>query len=251
MLVQKFGGTSLASLARIQHAARLVASAFQKEPVCVVVSAMAGETNRLSSLIINLLGDIPSSFEADRILSSGELVSASLLALSLEKLGLKARSFNAFELPIYTKGKPTHASIESINTEPLRMCFSQKIIPVVTGFQGLDADTKRITTIGRGGSDTTAVALAHALRAKRCDIYTDIDGVYAMDPHVHPDATRMDSVSYNDMLALAEKGAKVLQKESVLYAMEKHVPLRVLSTFYDVPGTDIAHYGEKKYVTQR
>lgn len=215
------------------------------EKICVVVSAMYGDTNKLLDLIKNISGNIPNSPECDRVLSSGENISAGLLALSLESIGVKSRSMCAYDLPIYTTGDPTNSKIHSIDTSIVKKLISEGVIPIITGFQGIDMESKSITTIGRGGSDTTAVAISHFINAKRCDIYTDIDGVYEVDPHVNFNAKRINSLKYDEMIKLTEKGAKVLQRDSVIFAMEKEVPVRVLSTFYNIPGTDIKNNGDK------
>lgn len=237
-VVLKFGGTSVANLARLEHAASIV----QKERllgnhVVVVVSAMAGITNQYASYLHQLC---PTKItpEHDVVLASGEQVTSGLMALILQNLGQKSRSYLAWQVPILTNLSYTTAKITHIPVDEIQQCFEKNIIPVIAGFQGFSSEG-RITTLGRGGSDTTAVALASALNAKRCDIYTDVDGVYTADPRIVPHARRLPIITYAEMFEMAAQGAKVLQARSVELAMKNRVPLRVLSSFVESEGTYI------------
>jgi aspartate kinase len=232
-IVQKFGGTSVATLDLIRKAALRVKTEVQAgNNVAVVVSAMSGTTNQL----VNLVRDLSTTYdraEYDAVISSGEQVTAGLLAIAVQSLGIPARSWQGWQLPIHTNNHHAHAHIETIDTKNL---FKKDKVAVVSGFQGMSSEG-RITTLGRGGSDTTAVALAAALKAERCDIFTDVDGVYTADPNYVTTAGRLDHIAYHEMLELAAQGAKVLQRESVEYAMKHQVRLRVLSSLFDTPGT--------------
>jgi len=236
LIVQKYGGTSMGSVERIEHVASKVAK-FRAEghQVVVVVSAMSGETDRLLKMAksINPRGN-PREF--DQIASTGEQVTIGLLALALEKAGVKARSYTGPQVAIRTDVSHMKARIQSIDTERLRADCEAGITPVVAGFQGITPDGST-ATLGRGGSDTTGVALAAALKADECQIYTDVDGVYTTDPRVEPKARRLDKITFEEMLELASLGSKVLQIRSVEFAGKYKVPLRVLSTFVDGPGT--------------
>ena len=229
-IVQKFGGTSVADLDRIQHVASKVREEVSKgNKVAVVVSAMAGETNKLNEWA-NQLGGSNLNAEYDVIVSSGEQVTSGLLALHLNKIGINARSWMAWQIPFVTDSTYTKARITEIRAAELKASLDEKCVAVVPGFQGV-TNNKRITTLGRGGSDTTAVALAAALNAERCDIYTDVDGVYTTDPRIVAKARKIDAVTYEEMLEMASQGAKVLQTRSVALAMLYDVRLQVLSSF--------------------
>ncbi|AEI38352.1 aspartate kinase [Zymomonas mobilis] len=231
-IVMKFGGTSVAGLERIRNVARRV----QKEveagnEVAVVVSAMSGETDRLVGFCREA-APLYDPAEYDAVVSSGEQVTSGLLAIVLKSMGLKARSWFGWQIPIHTTDAYANSRIESIDTERLTKAMSSGEVAVVAGFQGV-SDEGRVTTLGRGGSDTSAVALAAALEADRCDIYTDVDGVYTTDPRIVSRARRLDRVTYEEMLELASVGAKVLQTRSVGLAMKARTRLRVLSSFGD------------------
>jgi aspartate kinase len=239
-LVLKFGGTSVADLARIRTVAEIVTQVWQEgHELAVVLSAMAGETNRLVTLARDAapLYDVR---EYDTIVSTGEQVTVGLLAILLQNQGVPARSWLGWQLPLRTNLAHGNASIVEIDRESIEARFaSERQVAVVAGFQGLASDG-RITTLGRGGSDTSAVALAAALRAERCDIYTDVDGIYTTDPRIVPRARKLDAISHEEMLELASLGAKVLQTRSVSLAMRYGVPLRVVSTFDPQgPGTRV------------
>jgi aspartate kinase len=236
LIVQKYGGTSMGSVERIEHvAAKVAATRAQGHQVVVVVSAMSGETDRLLKLAkaINPRG---SAREFDQVAATGEQVTIGLLALALEKLGLQARSYTGPQVAIKTDAAHGKARIQQIDDKRLRADCAAGIVPVVAGFQGLSPDGST-ATLGRGGSDTTGVALAAALKADECQIYTDVDGVYTTDPRVEPKARRLDKVTFEEMLELASLGSKVLQIRSVEFAGKYKVPLRVLSTFVEGPGT--------------
>lgn len=236
LIVQKYGGTSMGSVERIEHVANKVASWRAKgHQVVVVVSAMSGETDRLLKLAksINPRGN---QREYDQIASTGEQVTIGLLALALEKAGVPSRSYTGWQIPLRTDSAYMKARIQDIDGTRLLADCKAGIVPVVAGFQGID-DTNSITTLGRGGSDTTGVALAAALKADECQIYTDVDGVYTTDPRVEPKARRLDKITFEEMLEMASLGSKVLQIRSVEFAGKYKVPLRVVSTFVDGPGT--------------
>ena len=236
LIVQKYGGTSMGSVERIEHVASKVASFVARgDRVVVVVSAMSGETDRLLKLAksINPRG---SQREFDQIAATGEQVTIGLLALALEKQGLKSRSYTGPQVAIRTDSAHMKARIQSIDADKLLADCAAGIVPVVAGFQGIDP-TGSVTTLGRGGSDTTGVALAAALKADECQIYTDVDGVYTTDPRVEPKARRLDRITFEEMLEMASLGSKVLQIRSVEFAGKYKVPLRVLSTFVEGPGT--------------
>jgi len=234
--VQKYGGTSVADPERIRAVARrcLQARAAGHDLV-VVVSAMSGETNRLLKLVQSM-NQRPSEREQDVVVATGEQVTIGLLSLAIQAAGGQATSFLAHQCRIVTDSTFSKARIKRIDEEPLRAALSRGEVAVVAGFQGIDEDGN-VTTLGRGGSDTTAVALAAALRAERCEIYTDVDGVYTADPNVCPAARKLDRISYEEMLEEASLGAKVLQIRSVEFAMKYRVPLWVKSSFSDDPGT--------------
>jgi len=245
LTVLKFGGTSVANLERIAHVADLVAArAAAGERMAVVVSAMAGETNRLVDLARGAGEDKlrPEAFddEYDVVVSSGEQVTSGLLALALRKRGIPARSWLGWQLALKTDGSHSRARILGFEGEELPQRVTGGEVAVVAGFQGV-TDEGRVATLGRGGSDTSAVAVAAALGAERCDIYTDVDGVYTTDPRIVPKARRLERISYEEMLEMASLGAKVLQTRSVELAMNHSVPVRVLSSFLGAdapnPGT--------------
>ncbi len=232
-LVMKFGGTSVANVERIRNVARHVKREVDGgHEVAVVVSAMAGKTNELVAWCKDA-GSHADNNEYDAIVASGELVTAGLLALVLRDMGLTARSWQGWQIPILTDDAHGAARIEKIDGRGLAEGFGRGEIAVVAGFQGVHAGTNRVTTLGRGGSDTSAVALAAAIKADRCDIYTDVDGVYTTDPRVVPKAKRLDKVAFEEMLEMASLGAKVLQVRSVEMAMVHKVKLYVRSSFDD------------------
>jgi aspartate kinase len=234
-LVMKFGGTSVANVERIRNVARHVKrEADAGHEVAVVVSAMSGKTNELVALCREAAaGPVYDPAEYDAVVASGELVTAGLLAIVLKDMGLAARSWQGWQIPLTTDDAHGAARIEDIDGGKILDGFKRGEIAVVAGFQGVHADSGKVTTLGRGGSDTSAVALAAALRADRCDIYTDVDGVYTTDPRVVPKARRLDKVSFEEMLEMASLGAKVLQVRSVEVAMVHNVRTYVRSSFDD------------------
>ena len=235
-LVQKFGGTSLADIDRIKTAARRVARAVERgDEVAVVVSAMAGATDCLVGWTRETSG-LHDAREYDVVVASGEQVTAGLFALALQSLGLDARSWLGWQIPIRTDDVHGRARIQSIEVGELDRRLKLGHVAVVAGFQGIGRNG-RITTLGRGGSDTSAVALAAVLKADRCDIFTDVDGVYTSDPRIVARARKLDKITYEEMLEMASQGAKVLQTRSVEMAMNHHVRVQVLSSFSDTPGT--------------
>ncbi len=232
----KFGGTSVGSVDRIRSVARRAIAAQQAgNDVVLIVSAMSGETNRLLTLA-NQVTPVPHAREMDVIASTGEQVSAALTALAIQHEGAKARSLLGHQVRIVTDAAFSKARIRSIDTTLIREALGRGEIAVVAGFQGVD-DEGNITTLGRGGSDTSAVAIAAALGATACEIYTDVDGVYTTDPNICPTARKIDRISFEEMLELASLGAKVLQIRSVEIAMKYNVPIHVRSSFSDAPGT--------------
>ena len=238
-IVQKFGGTSVATLERIRHVADIIAQTRQKgHQVVAVVSAMAGVTNKFVEYAHNL-NAYEGESEYDSVVSSGELVTSGLLAIALKNLGLNARSYTSWQVPIRTDDNYGQATIKSVDNLNLRRDIQSGTIPVVAGFQGISSQNK-VTTLGRGGSDLTAVAVASALNAELCEIYSDVDGVYTIDPNLYADAKKIDEISDCEMLAMAAQGAKVLQEQSVDYAMQKGVTIRVASSFLDNGGTIIS-----------
>ncbi|MEC8059708.1 MAG: aspartate kinase [Pseudomonadota bacterium] len=237
LIVQKYGGTSVGDVERIQGVARRVARYKEAgHDVVVVVSAMSGETNRLMAMGQQIGGDKPLSRELDVLLSSGEQVTIALLSMALMQLGVSAKSLLGDQVAVHTDSAFGKARIERIDTQTLKADLDQGVVPVVAGFQGVNGDGD-ITTLGRGGSDTSAVALAAALHADECEICTDVDGVYTADPRIIKDARRLDQVTFEEMLELASLGSKVLHPRSVEFAGRYKVPLRVLSTFQEGPGT--------------
>ncbi|URA10431.1 aspartate kinase [Thermospira aquatica] len=236
LIVQKFGGTSVGDIERIKNVAKKVkATRDVGNDVVVVVSAMSGNTDYLINLGKQITPN-PDKREMDMLVSTGEQISIALLAIALNDIGAKAISFNAMQVGIKTTSDYTKAKILDINTERIRKALQEGYIVVIAGFQGVD-EKFNITTLGRGGSDTTAVAVAAALKADRCDIYTDVDGVYSADPRIVPHAKKYDVITFDEMLELASLGAKVLHDRSVMFAMKYNVPLRVLSTFVENEGT--------------
>jgi len=244
-IVMKFGGTSVANLERIRAVSALVETEVKAgNEVAVVVSAMSGETNKLVGYVDELDADSQQGGalddEYDAIVSSGEQVTSGLLAIALRRRGLKARSWLGWQIPLRTDMAHSKARIEGIETTAMDPSLANGTVGVVAGFQGISEDG-RISTLGRGGSDTSAVALAVALKADRCDIYTDVDGIYTTDPRIADDAKRLDKIAFEEMLELASLGAKVLQTRSVELAMNNNLPIRVLTSFaeegQDNPGT--------------
>jgi aspartate kinase len=236
LLVQKYGGTSVGSIERIEAVAdKLVDFASQGHDLVVVVSAMSGETNRLVELA-HTIQEQPTAREMDVLLSTGEQVTMALLAMALHRRGCEARSYNGGQVRILTDSAHTKARIRQIDDRRIHADLARDHVVIVAGFQGVDEDGN-ITTLGRGGSDTTAVAIAAALKADECQIYTDVDGVYTSDPRIVERARRLDRITFEEMLELASSGSKVLQIRSVEFAGKYKVPLRVLSSFEDGPGT--------------
>ena len=236
LIVQKFGGTSVGDLDRIRNvAARVQQEVDAGHQVAVVVSAMAGTTNQLVSWARDI-GPIHDAREYDTIVASGEQVTVGLLAIALQNLGIDARSWLGWQVPVLTDDVHGAARIDAIDTALMRERLADGQVAVVAGFQGIAPDG-RIATLGRGGSDTSAVALAAALEADRCDIYTDVDGVYTTDPRIAPKAQKLDAITFEEMLEMASLGAKVLQTRSVAMAMRHNVNLQVRSSFSDATGT--------------
>lgn len=244
-IVMKFGGTSVADLDRIRHVATLVENEHANgNEVAVVVSAMSGETNRLVSYVDALAadtdkgGDIDDEYDA--IVASGEQVTSGLLSIALRRRGVTARSWQGWQIPLQTDGAHASARIKGIETLAFNQSLKDGVVGVVAGFQGISPEG-RVSTLGRGGSDTSAVALAVALKADRCDIYTDVDGVYTADPRIVPEARRLGRIAFEEMLELASQGTKVLQTRSIELAMNNNLPIRVLTSFRgadeDNPGT--------------
>ena len=243
LIVTKFGGTSLCDLERVQAAGRkVVACRKEGHAVIVVVSAMAGETDKLEDLGYSI-SSRPDPREMDVLLASGEQVSSALIAMAIQDLGVRAVSYLANQVPVFTNDCHQRARITEVGCKELQLSIDRGEIPVVAGFQGI-APTGEITTIGRGGSDTTAVAVAVAMGAIECRIYTDVDGVYTADPRIVEQARRMDRVTFEEMLELAALGAEVLHLRSVEYARRYSIPLKVFSSFEDGPGTLIVEEGE-------
>ena len=236
IVILKFGGTSLADTKRFKAVAKIIKETSETgKKVVAVVSAMAGETQRLIDLAKGVQ-EIPDPREYDALISSGEQVSVALLAMSLRSENLKSKSYTAFQLGLRTDDYHGKARISSIDTNNLLMDISSNIIPVITGFQGINEEGD-ITTLGRGGSDTSAVALAVALNAEECQIYTDVNGVYTTDPNVYEKAKKIDKLTFEEMLELSSLGAKVLQIRSVEFASKYNMPIRVKSSFTNEEGT--------------
>ncbi len=236
-IVMKFGGTSVADIDRIRNVARRVKREVEAgNEVAVVVSAMSGVTNQLVAWV-NQISRLHDAREYDAVVATGEQVTSGLTALALQEEGVNARSWQGWQIPLVSDDAHGKARIQSIDTTEIRRRFAeQKQVAVVAGFQGIGPD-RRVTTLGRGGSDTSAVALAAALEADRCDIYTDVDGVYTCDPRIVAKARKLDKITYEEMLEMASLGAKVLQTRSVELAMNHRVRVQVLSSFEDRPGT--------------
>ncbi len=236
--VQKFGGTSVGSIERIQHVAQLIDKTYREgHQLVVVLSAMSGETDRLMKMARELNVE-PDDRELDVLLSSGERVTIALMAMMLKSLGVKAQSFTGRQVGIVTDGAHTKARVSRVDTKRVLAALQEGVVPIVAGFQGIN-EASDVTTLGRGGSDLTAVVLAAALKADTCFIYTDVDGVYTADPNMVPSARRLEKISYEEMLELASLGAKVLQTRSVELAAKHQVPVEVRSSFQDGPGTRV------------
>ena len=238
IIVQKFGGTSVGSVERIDAVAEIIKKASKSKKIIVVVSAMGGETNRLVDLAKHFDAD-PNKREFDALVSTGETVSSALLAMALHSKGIKARSYSASQISIRTTDTYSKAKILDVDAEKILKTISDNTIPIITGFQGVTAGGD-ITTLGRGGSDTTAVAIAAQVGADRCDIYTDVDGIFTTDPKIVPNAKKLDYITMEEMLELAGQGAKVVQTRAVEFANKYNVPVRVLSSFNSGSGTLIS-----------
>ena len=245
IIVQKFGGTSVANPKKIKAVAEKVAKfASQGHKIVVVVSAMSGETNKLINLANEMMSS-PEPREIDTIISTGEQVASGLTALALINLGIKAKSYAGHQVKILTNNAHTKARIENIDSRIIKRDLKDGFVVVIAGFQGSDIDGN-ITTLGRGGSDTTAVALAAALKADECQIYTDVDGIYTTDPRVVPEARKLDSIIFEEMLEMASLGSKVLQTRAVEFAGKYKVKLRVLSSFQSTGEGTIITFEDKK-----
>jgi len=238
IIVQKFGGTSVGSEERIASVAKIVQKASLDNSIVVVVSAMSGETNRLISLAKSF-GDNPSRREFDALISTGEKVSAALLAMALQQIGVPAKSFSASQISMKTTSTYSKARILDVDGKKIQETLDAGIIPIITGFQGI-TESGDVTTLGRGGSDTTAVAIAAQMKAERCDIYTDVDGIYTTDPRIVPEAKKLDTITMEEMLEMAGQGAKVIQIRAVEFANKYKIPVRVLSSFESGNGTLIS-----------
>ncbi len=235
-IVKKFGGTSVANSERIKNVALRIKKAVDEgHEVAVVVSAMSGTTDQLVGYAKEI-APMHDAREYDTVVAAGEQITSGLLAIALQDLGISARSWLGWQIPLRTSGVHGSARIEGIETTELDKRLRDGQVAVIAGFQGIGPDN-RITTLGRGGSDTSAVALAAALKADRCDIYTDVDGVYTTDPRIVPEAKKLDKITYEEMLEMASLGAKVLQTRSVEMAMNHRVRVQVLTSFEDKPGT--------------
>src|ERR671912_680541 len=235
-IVLKFGGTSVGDTDRIKNVANKVKAEVERgNEVAVVVSAMSGATNQLIKWV-NEIAPLHDAREYDVVVATGEQVTIGLLAMALQQMGVKSRSWASWQIPIRTDAAHAKARIVDIETADMAKAMAAGEVPIVPGFQGLSPDG-RVTTLGRGGSDTSAVAPAAALKADRCDIYTDVDGVYTADPRIVAKARKLDRITYEEMLEMASLGAKVLQTRSVAVAMRHRVPVQVLSSFEDLPGT--------------
>ena len=238
IIVQKFGGTSVGSVERIDAVAEIIKNASLSERIIVVVSAMSGETNKLVSLAKHF-GENPDKREFDALVSTGETISSALLTMALHSKGIKARSFSATQISMKTTSTYSKAKILDIDSNKILEVIEDGTIPIITGFQGV-TETGDVTTLGRGGSDTTAVAIAAQVKAKRCDIYTDVDGIYTTDPKIVSNAKKLDSITMEEMLELAGQGAKVIQTRAVEFANKYKVLVRVLSSFNEGSGTLIS-----------
>ena len=237
IIVQKFGGPSVGSTERIAHVAKIIEAATKNSKVIVVVSAMSGETDRLIELSKSF-SSTPNKREFDALISTGEKVSASLLAMALESEGISAKSYSASQVSLRTTSQFSKAKILDIDKQRMQKILEEDNVPIITGFQGI-TEGGDVTTLGRGGSDTTAVAIAAAVDAKRCDIFTDVDGIYTTDPNVVPSAKKLEQISMEGMLELSGQGAKVIQIRAVEFANKYRVPVRVLSSFSEGTGTMI------------
>ena len=245
-IVMKFGGTSVADTDRISHVANIIkAKIDQNHKIAVVVSAMAGVTNDLIQKSKKISDSFPID-EYDALLSSGEQVTATLLAAALQKIGIKSRSWLGWQIPIVTEGDHKNSRIISVNSKVLNDCIDQDIVPIIPGFQGL-TEGNRISTIGRGGSDASAVAIAKCLDADFCEIYTDVDGVFTTNPDLESKAKKIEKISYEEMLEMASLGAKVMQSSSVQKAMINDVDIYVKSTFSNNSGTKIGSQDKVSY----
>ena len=245
-IVMKFGGTSVADTDRILHVANIIKKKYdENNQIAVVVSAMAGVTNDLIQKSKKISDEFPSD-EYDALVSSGEQVTSTLLAAALQKLGIKSRSWLGWQIPIVTEGNYKNSRIISVNSKILNESMSQGVVPIIPGFQGLSKDN-RITTIGRGGSDASAVAIAKCLDADFCEIYTDVEGVYTTNPAIEPKAKKIEKISYEEMLEMATLGAKVMQSSSVQKAMINDVDIYVKSTFSNNSGTQITSEDKISY----
>jgi aspartate kinase len=230
----------VATLERVKNVANIIArSHHQGQSIVAVVSAMAGVTNKFVGYVKNL-NTYEGDPEYDYVVSSGELITAGLVAIALKNLGLKARSYSSWQVPILTNDNYGHAVIQKVDPTNLQRDMEAGIIPVICGFQGVSSESRRITTLGRGGSDLTAVAIAAAVRADLCEIYSDVDGVYTVDPNLYHEAKRIDEINYYEMLEMASQGAKILQEQSVDHAIKENVVIRVASSFIDNGGTIIS-----------
>ena len=238
IVVQKFGGTSVGTVDRIDSVAEIIKNASKLNKIVVVVSAMGGETNRLVDLA-KAFGDDPDKREFDALVSTGETVSSALLTMALHSKGVKAKSFSASQISMRTTSSYSKAKILDVDAKKILDVVENDTIPIITGFQGV-TEGGDVTTLGRGGSDTTAVAIAAQIAATRCDIYTDVDGIFTTDPGVVPNAKKLDSITMEEMLELAGQGAKVVQTRAVEFANKYKVPVRVLSSFNDGNGTLIS-----------
>ena len=245
-IVMKFGGTSVADTDRILHVANIIKKKYdENNQIAVVVSAMAGVTNDLIQKSKKISDEFPND-EYDALVSSGEQVTSTLLAAALQKLGIKSRSWLGWQIPIVTEGNYKNSRIISVNSKILNESMSQGVVPIIPGFQGLSKDN-RITTIGRGGSDASAVAIAKCLDADFCEIYTDVEGVYTTNPAIEPKAKKIEKISYEEMLEMATLGAKVMQSSSVQKAMINDVDIYVKSTFSNNSGTQITSEDKISY----
>ena len=242
IIVQKFGGTSVGSVERIDAVAEIIKEASKSKKIIVVVSAMGGETNRLVKLAKHFDKD-PDKREFDALVSTGETVSSALLAMALQSKGIIARSYSASQISMRTTDSYSKAKILDVDADKILNTIKDNTIPIITGFQGVTAGGD-VTTLGRGGSDTTAVAIAAQVGAERCDIYTDVDGIFTTDPKVVSNAKKLDSITMEEMLELASQGAKVMQTRAVEFANKYNVPVRVLSSFNDGSGTLISQKDE-------
>tara|TARA_Y100000768_G_scaffold293247_1_gene227146 strand:- start:1355 stop:2569 length:1215 start_codon:yes stop_codon:yes gene_type:complete len=238
IIVQKFGGTSVGSVERIDAVAEIIKNASISNQVIVVVSAMGGDTNKLIELSKHF-GENPNKREFDALVSTGETVSSALLAMALHSKGIKAKSYSASQISMKTTDSYSKAKILDVNADKILEVVKDNTIPIITGFQGV-TEGGDVTTLGRGGSDTTAVAIAAQVGAMRCDIYTDVDGIYTTDPKIVSNAKKLDSITMEEMLELAGQGAKVIQTRAVEFANKYNVPVRVLSSFNDGKGTLIS-----------